>query len=263
MILTKLPKNIANQVAKLTSDKQFQARFNNDRQLDFLQAQKHDKDIEFHQLMLLLQRKTILFGIAFKPITLALCSYLYCIQSNIIKNVQNLTNEDLDIFFYLLQTKNYTSDVKQLITKSTNYCTEKLGLGWKEIFFIFNRIYKIQFKVFSLFPRTGNLDQEVFLNVDWMFNFVSKIKPYVSYTNQELYTEVPVMQIYYYYAQWLKNNGAEGIFFRDDEEVLDQMDSRMINMVIQRLIQKGVLEKDQHKQYFDLMKEVKEIKDGK
>lgn len=263
MILNKVPPNIAGQIKNLTVDEQFQKRFAEDKILDTLEAQKHDKNISFQELLLLITRRTFLLGISFKPMTLALYSYLYSIQSNIIKNINKATKEDLDIFFYLLQTKNFTRDVKELLFKSSDYGNKELGLDYNAMIFVFNKLYSIEFKVLSLFPRITNGEQQPIFDVDWMLNITSKVKPYVSYSTQQIYTEVPVMQLYYYYAQYLRNNGSESIFVRSDEEILDEMDSRMIDMVIQRLVQKNVLTKDQYKEIFDLLKQNKEKTDGK
>ena len=255
MILNNLPKNIVDEVFKLIEDQQFQKRFSEDKVLDMLQAQKHNKDIEFQQLQLLLYKKNIIDGIAFKPITLALYSYLYSIKSNIVFKIEDATIDDLDEFFYILQTGNYEHDIKQLVLKSDDYCNKELHLAQHEAIKIFNRLYQIQFKVFSLFPRISNEGEEPIFNVDWMLNIISKIKPYVSYTTEELYTKVSVMQIYYYYAQYLRNNGSDSIFIRSEQQILDEMDNRTIDLVLDRLIQKQIIKQDQRKEYFDLMKQ--------
>lgn len=262
MDLTKIPIEIGLEIKKLVVDSEFQKRFGEDEALDRLYAQIHNKDIEFNQLMLTLKRRTIINGIAFKPITITLLSYLYAIQSSIINDKSNITIEDMNIFFYLLQTGDYTHDLKQLFVNSTDYCQKVLHLDARKMIFIFNRLYTIQFKVLSLFPRTQIGDQPHF-DVDWMFGIISKVKPYVSYTTSELLTEVSISQIYYWYAQFRKNNGDNSLYIRPNEQILDEIDTRTIDLVIFRLIQKGILKKDQYKEYFDLMKQTKENKDGK
>lgn len=261
--INKVPSNIRNDILNLVGDAQFQKRVNTDKVLDTLEAQKLDKNVAFQELLLLLNRRTLLFGVAYKPITLALFSYLYCIQSKIITDIIHVTKEDLDIFFYLLQTKNYTYDLKDLIVKSSDYCNKELNLSPGHAFFIFNKLYTIQFKVLSLFPKTCSEDDQPICDVDWMLNIVSKVKPYTSYTTKEMYTEVPVMQLYYYYAHFRRNNGDNSVFRRDNEQILDEMDSRVINMVIDRLIQKNILTKSQRKEYFKLLKQGEENKNGK
>lgn len=292
MILNRLPQNVEAEVFKLIGDAQFQKIYSEDKTLDYLQAQKHNKDIQFQQLQLLLNKKNYvkiigknnivqnknifkkliekLFkksskpieGMFFEPITLALYSYLYTIKSNLIFDINKIDLIDLDIFFYLLQTKDYSYDWKSVLFKSSDYCNKVLKLTPSQIVAIFNRIYSIQFKVFSFFPRISDESSEPSFNVDWMLGILSKIKSYVSYTTEELYTRVSIMEIYYWYIQFCKNNGDKNIFIRNEQEILDEIDNRIIDLVIQRLMQKKIIKRDQHQYYFDLMKYTKEKDNG-
>lgn len=254
MILNNLSPEIELQVFELLGDDQFTKQLSEDKVIDYLQAQKHDSAIESQELQLLLKRKNMFNNIAFKPITLALLSYLYTIKSNIIFDMNKINKTDLDIFFYLLQTKNYTYNIEQLFQQSEQYCKRKLNLSYTDSIKIFNKLYYIEFKVFSLFPRTNGEGVEIHLNVDWIINIISKIKSYVSYSTQELYTQVSVMQIYYYYAWWCRNNGDNSIILRDEQEILDEIDSRTIEIIVERLIQKKILKIEQKEEYFNLMK---------
>lgn len=258
MNFNKVPPNVALQIKYLTVDEQFQERFANDETLDHLEAMKFDKDIIFQELQLLDKRKLNVLGIQFNPITLMLFSYLYSLQSNIIKDMSKITGADLDIFFYLLQTKDYTGSVKNLIQKAMGYCNKVMKVNYNQAYYIFNKLYNIQFKVMNLFPKIKYGNGENPMNVDWMLGIAAKIKPFVSYSTTQLYKDIPVMEIYYYYAHYRRINGNNSVFTRSEQQILDEMDSRMIQLVIQRLIEKGVLTKAQKEEYFKLLKEVKE-----
>lgn len=261
MDFNKLPPNIMQQVFNLISDSQYQKRLSEDQVINYLQAQQHNRSIELQQLLLLLNKKNIIGGIAFKPITLALFSYLYCLKSNIVYDMRNITKEDLDVFFYLLQTKNFTHDVAELFKLSFNYGERQYNLSYNEMMYVFNKLYKIEFKVFDLFPKVSNgSDDEIFFNVDWMLNIVSKIKPMVSYTTEQLYNQVSVSQIYYYYAHFRRMRGDNSIIPRNSQEILDEIDSKIIEIMITRLIQKDIIKKQDYNKYFDLMKVNKEKK---
>lgn len=253
MDLNRLPSNIAYEVKMLTDDDQFQKKFSEDKLLDYLEAQKHDKAIEFQQLQLLLYKRNMIGGVAFKPITMALNSYLYCLESNIIKDVQKITMDDLDVFFYLLQTQNYTYDVQKLLRESHNFCKKQYNMNFNQAVYVFNQLSHIELKVLKLFPQASKENEQI-LNVDWMLGILSKVKPYTSYTTEQLYTKVSIMEIYYWYAQYRKNHGDNSIVARNNDEINDEMDSRMIELVVQRLIQKGILDSSKKQEYFDLMK---------
>ena len=258
MNLNGLPEDVLIGIKNLTEDEQFQKRFANDELLDNLQAQKHNASIEFQQLLLTLHKRTMIGGISFKPVTLALFCYLFSLQSNAICDVQKVTKDDLDIFFYLLQTKDYTHNLDDLFKFSYDYGKRVLGLNFNEMLYIFDKIYQIQLKCYSMFPKNKTGDGKVYYNVDWMLNIISKVKPLTSYTTQQLYTQISISQIYYYYAQFRRMRGDTSIIARNSQEILDEQDSRMIEMVLDRLVQKKVVDSSKKQEYFDIMKKKQE-----
>ena len=143
MRLERVSKEIQTAVFYLTEDQVFQKRFREDEELDYLQSLEHDKEIEKVQLLLALNDTVKINGVELNPITLALYSYLYSIQSNLIFEVDKITTIDLDLFFYLLQTKDYNYDLKQVLIKSMGYCQKVLRLSLKQTVDLFQKIYKI------------------------------------------------------------------------------------------------------------------------
>ena len=240
MRLETLSKDIQQAVFNLTEDQEFQKIFAEDKQLDYLQSLKHDKQIEFYELQLLINKKIRLFDIDFNPITIALYSYLYSIKSNIVFDIDHITTVDLDLFFYLLQTKDYNFDLKQLLIKSMGYCQKELKLSLNQTIELFKKIYKIEFRCLNLFPRT-NQQKEALFNADWMTSIVSKVKPLTSYSTVQLYKDVSLSQIYYYFANYCRMQGDQSIFIRTEEEILFEEDLRMCELVVDRLIEKGVI----------------------
>lgn len=247
-----LPINVQEQIKNLVFDQQFQKRFSQDKELDKLDEQKHDKEIQFYQLQLLLNRCMNLCNIKFNPITIALFCYLYTIKSSVIVKDRDITMIDLDIFFYLLQTKDYNFDIKSVYQKSLNYCSRVLHLEQKDVISVFNKIYKVQFRVLSLFPNKGEESQCLF-NLDWALNFVSRIKPLVSYSTMQIYKDVPITQLYYYFADYCRGNGSDSIYIRTEQQILIEEDHRICQLVLERLVEKGIILKEQVDKYLKLI----------
>ena len=245
MRLERVSKEIQTAVFYLTEDQVFQKRFREDEELDYLQSLEHDKEIEKVQLLLALNDTVKINGVELNPITLALYSYLYSIQSNLIFEVDKITTIDLDLFFYLLQTKDYNYDLKQVLIKSMGYCQKVLRLSLKQTVDLFQKIYKIEFKCLNLFPRRGNKSKESLFNVDWMISIVSKVKPLTSYETKQLYKDISLSQIYYYFASYCRMQGDQSIFIRTEDEILFEQDKRMCELVVDRLIEKGVIDQKQ------------------
>ena len=253
MLLQNLPKNIVHQIAQLTKDKQFQQRFSKDEVLDKLDEQKHNQQIQFLQLQLLLKKKIKLYGIDFNPITVALFSYLYAIRSPIVMKKADITVIDLNIFFYLLQTKDYNSNIGLVLQNSMNYCENKLNLSIEQATNAFNKMYKVQFRVLSMFPSHSNGDNENLFNLDWALSLVSKVKSLVSYTTEQLYNDVSIMQVYYYFADYCRSNGSEAIFIRTEDQILFEEDKRVCQLVLERLVEKEIIKNEQVDNYLNLM----------
>lgn len=240
MNLNKLPNDIQHAIVDLTEDEQFQQRFKEDQQLDYLDSLKHDKQVQFFELQLLINRKLKIFGLDLNPISLALYGYLYAIKSNIVFDLQKVTMIDLDLFFYLLQTKDYNFDLKQVLKKSANYCGMKLQLNSKQVVQLFQKLYKVEFRCLNLFPKTNEQKQVIF-NVDWITSIVSKVKPLTSYSTEQLYKDVSLSEIYYYFANYCRMQGDQRIFIRTEDEILYEEDFRMCQLVVDRLIEKGII----------------------
>lgn len=244
MIFSSLPQNIQIQILKLTADEQFQKKFAQDETLDQLEDLKYDPFIQYCQLQLLLHQKLEIHNVELEPLTLSLWAYLYSIKSPVVNNKDNISMLDVNMFFYLLQTKNFNNTFQQLLLNSFNYSTVVMGLSEKDAVDTFKKILKINFRVLNMFPRIGAECKTVF-NADWMTSIVTKVHHVSSYTTQELYSEIPFCQIYYLFAQYCRQNGSQAIYLRTEEEIQVEIDKRSTELVVDRLIEKSViLEKD-------------------
>ena len=234
MVFSSLPQNIQVAIYHLTTDEEFQQRFGDDKVLDQLEDLKYDPFIEYcefqttvhNKLCFVLKSNSRLNRIKFlkkiierynlferrvelEPMTLALWAYLYTIKNPIVVSEEkaNMSIMDINIFFYLLQTKNYECSPDELLLNSMNYCRRKMKLTELEAIEIFKKILKINFRVLNMFPRIQAERKAVF-NVDWMTSIVTKVSKVSSYSTQELYKDVPFCEMYYLFAQFCRENGS-------------------------------------------------------
>ena len=92
----------------------------------------------------------------------------------------------MDLFFYLLQTKNFECDISELLINSMNYCKEKMNLTLDQAVEIFKKLLKVNFRVLNMFPRFQAQRRSVF-NADWITSIVTKVSKVSSYSTQQLY----------------------------------------------------------------------------
>ena len=254
MKLNKLPYNIQNAIVDLTEDQQFQKIFAEDQRLDYLESLKHDKQIEFYQLQLYINKKLKLFDIDFNPLTVVLYSYLYSIKSPIVFDIKKTTIIDLDVFFYLLQTKDYNTDIATLFKNAFGYSKNVLKLDEKQVVKVFEKFYKVQFRCLNLFPKSEE-EKEPLFNVDWITSLISKVKPLTSYTTEQLYKDISITEVYYYFANYCRMQGDQRIFIRTEDEILYEEDQRMCQLIIDRLIEKGVIQPQERNNMLKLIEQ--------
>lgn len=257
MVFASLPQNIQIAIYHLTTDEEFQKRFGDDKVLDQLDDLKYDPFIEYCELQLLMHNKLSICNVELEPLTLSLWAYLYTIKSPIVNEEQNITNIDLDLFFYLLQTKNFECDISELLVNSMNYCKEKMNITLDKAIEIFKKLLKVNFRVLNMFPRFQAQRRSVF-NADWMTSIVTKVSKVSSYSTQQLYKQISFCEMYYLFAQYCRENGSEAIYLRTEEEIQKEIDLRSTELVVDRLIEKHVIEEKDRDYYIKQIHVIKE-----
>ena len=257
MKFSTLPQSIQYEIYLLTSDEQFQKRFGEDEVLDQLDQLKYDPFIQYCELQLMLHNKLKMNEVELEPLTLAMWAFLYTLKSPIVTEGENITMLDVNMFFYLLQTKKFDETLNQILQNSMNYCVEKMGVSEAEAVDMFKKLLKINFRVLNMFPRLRIEKKNVF-NGDWMTSIVSKVKQVSSYSTQELYKEISFCEVYYLFAQYCRQNGSEAIYLRTEEEIQIEIDKRSTELVIDRLIEKNVIQQRDREYYIKQIHVVKE-----
>ena len=253
MNFTKVPKQIQVHIEKLTEDQVFQKRFAEDKVLDLLDELKYDPFLQFNELQFVIHNNFKMYGVGFKPITLALWSYLYIIKSPIIFNDKKPTDIDIDLFFYLLQTKDFNTPLKTLIKNSTNYCHNVLQLSNEQVGQILQKLVHINFRVLNMFPKYNMEGYKPVFNVDWLTSIATKVCQVSNYTIQQVYNQIPICEAYYLFAQYCRQKGSESIYLRTQEEIMQEQDLRSTILVVERLIELNVIEQNEKQFYINMI----------
>ena len=255
MTFTTLPPQLQYQVYLLTQDQQFQLRFGTDEVLNQLDQLKYDPVIEYNQVQFLFHNKVKILGVELEPVTLGLWSYLYTLKSPIVFNDEEISSIDIDLFFYLLQTKDFGSAVDELFVKSMNYCQKSLHITEQKASQIIQNLVKISFRVLNMFPRLQAEKKAVF-NADWITSIVTKVKQVSSYSTQEIYKDIPICEVYYLFAQYCRQRGSEAIYLRTEEEIMIEQDLRCSQLVVERLIELGHIAEANKSYYIDQIHDI-------
>ena len=255
MRFSQVPFELQVHIEQLVRDKVFQQRFATDEVLNQLDELKYDPFVQYNQIQLLLHNKIRFYDVQLEPMTLGLWAFLYTIKSPLVFEQQTVTNIDVDLFFYLLQTKDFSADIATLLAKSVNYAEDVLKLNQSQAVEVVQKLFKISFRVLNMFPRL-KVQKDTVFNADWLTSLVSKVKQVSSYSTQELYKEVPICEIYYLFAQYCREKGSEAIFLRTEEEILAEQDLRATTLVVERLIQLGHIDESNKQYYITLIHDI-------
>lgn len=287
MDFRKIPKQIQPYILQLTDDDVFLERYDTDEELNKLDRLKYDPFIQFNQLQLLLNEQLKFSNIQpksksrfvqviqklfhkspspyilFKPITLALWSYLYNIKSPLILEEGKITTVDIDLFFYLLETKNF-GPLKTVLEKSSNFCFNKYKLTAVQMNEYLTKMIRISFRVLNMFPKLKVEGAKPAFNVDWLTSIATKAAQVSNYNIKDVYNKISVCQAYYLFAQFCREKGSESIYLRTEEEIMWEEDLRSTILIVERLIELKAIEQKDKQFYINLIHSVEEQekKDG-
>lgn len=124
MYFNKLPQHLQVQIEKLTRDDEFQHRFGTDKQLDQIENMKLDKPTLSRQFEYLINGYETISSKKLHPLTLSKVTFLWLrnspfFLSNI--DIDTITQADLDLFFYVLDTNMRDISLNYSKTNSINY----------------------------------------------------------------------------------------------------------------------------------------------
>lgn len=177
--------------------------------------------------------------------------YLWCIDSPLVKDtVKNITELDLDIFFYTLDN---TPD-SDAVTVSTSAIGElrKRGLTIEEAAEVAKTLINLAFQPLRMFPQTNNVvvgNQQPAFDADWLTGMISKVHNVTGNTPDFIMNNMSLCACCFYYIQWCRNQGSQNISKRTPEEILKAQSERTDEMIAERLIELKVL-KEEEKQDF-------------
>ena len=252
MYFKTLSKEIKDAILKLTSDKEFQDRFANDKKLDEIDELKINKGEELKFIQLLLTNKIEIQNHIFKAMTPAIWSFLWIIDSPFVCFDKNITQSDVDIFFYLLENGVGDCDPVRIVTESLQFTSRCIQITFDEAFGIITEIIKLSFKPLNLFPNSNSKGQNIF-DADFLTSLVTRVRQVTGYNPDYILNEMSMSSVCYYFAQFARVNGNENIFRRTEEEILIMQDLRASELIVERLIELDVIKPEEKEKYVKII----------
>ena len=254
MYYRELPLEIQQAIKALTRDEVFQNRFSNDKVLDDLDAEKYDPSLCYTELCCLINVPIFIDDKPYNPVSLLQYVYLWCIQNPLIKNgSRELTEIDLDIFFYTLDNK-IDCDAVSLASKAVGEIKRR-GLELEAAKETAQYLIALSFQPLKMFPQTATVEGsvEVAFDVDWLTSIIAKVQNVTGYSPEKI-MNMPLNTCCYYYIQWCRIQGVKDISKRTSEEILQSQSERTDVLVTERLIELGVIKEEDKQEFLEKIK---------
>lgn len=235
-----LPPHIQEGVKQLPTDKEFQHRFATDKILDEIDEMKTNMADEYKSLMLVFNLPITVNEVKIKSITPAMWSFLWVLDSPFVNYEKNVNEVDVDLFFYILNNGIGDGDPVRLISESLQYTSTNLQITYDEGLKIISSMVKLSFKPLNMFPKSLSSGNKNLFDADWLTALTTKVHSVTGYSPDYIMYEMPLTTACFYFAQYKRMNGSEDIYKRTDEEILILEDKRASELVVDRLIEKGI-----------------------
>lgn len=245
-----LPKYLQDAVVKLTSDNDFQYRFGHDKILDELDELEKNKADEYLSLQILLHNKFTINGRTYSPITLAMWSFLYAIDSPIVNSDKEITSLDVDLFFYILENGVNFLNLTDLMKEAYGY-VNKLNIGIEDALQDMAKIIKVTFQPLSLFPKVAGGSNKVMFDADWVTALATKVYHETGYSIDYIINTLSLHACCYYFAQYKREQGADQIYKRSPEDILRSKDRRASELIVDYLVEKGIMPKGERDKWLN------------
>lgn len=189
-----------------------------DKIIEQLEKQKFNPQIEYWELMQVLSGKSALNNIVFKPLTLALWSFLYSIKNPFVVGGE-IKNKDVDLVLYLLHY-GFNGLSQKIFTDSKDFCVNNDLDYLQAKVYIFEMI-NLSFRPFQLLPTTKVDSEKSKFNLEWLTSIVSIVYKQSGCDRFYILYQMSMIQAFYYVICCLKQNDIKNQIKRRNSAQID------------------------------------------
>ena len=258
MYLYRLPKELQEAVKLFARrDDPFQEIIKNDNVLDELDTQEIDREFEKECFLTLQGQPLKICGHIFKPLTATAIIKMWISDNPLVTNSSNeISMKHLDEFFSLLEYPDgEVTDYFMISNYPDLFEDEKLNE-------VITKLMKIAFFPLSLFPQVkAQAAPIVVFDCDWLMRLAA-IASTAGNIRYDEAMKLPMYTLCSIYVQYARMNGSNDIHRIPPEEVLKQKAYRTCELIIDRLIELGLADKEKRDDLIDLIAKEPEKKDN-
>ena len=255
MYFADLSEALQQSVTDVFKDIVFKRRVGYDKVLDELESERFDKKKIVQELQAFRGIPLQVGDKKFSQLTIDAWASLWMLDSPFALGKDNIKQVDVDLFLAALEFSG--DDIEALAVSSLDYC-KKHQLNEELARQICDKIISLAFSPLLLFPDSGAMkltaDQQPLYDAEWIANLVYAVHQVTGKSPEFIQKQMPLNAVCQYFVQFAKNQGMKGIGKKSEPEIIQLMDERCNTLIVERLIEKGIIKEEDKSYYEELMK---------
>lgn len=246
-------------VRDLTKDAEFQRRFGTDETLDKLDSERWDPSKMLAEWMCFRNRPLKIGNFEWKHLTIDDICFLYAIENPIIKSskTKEVTDLDMAIFCYVTQCPDFNANDISGIAMKAKLWFGSTGIEINDASKAISRLVSLAFEPLDFFPPSPEEQlmgsKEACFDSDWCASMISTTHQMTGLLPEQI-LKMPVAACGWYFIQYAKQNGTKNIGRKSNAQIIYEMDIRSNELIVERLIEKGVIKEEDRDYYLECLK---------
>ena len=206
----------------LAISSEFQRLLNEDPYLDALAHSRYDHSADVAATLETIGVPMRIGALTMCPLTPALWAFLWAIGNNYAMSVKNITEDDTDVFLYLLfRGKAEFQEMDTLSVRAEQWCP-KHGIEYPDAAAFALDVVQRAFFPLSMLPNTGRGDSEVCFDTDWLVQICCEAVRESGHPLEYVMHKMSLSLVLWCYVNRLRRNDDKGVIRKRTIQEVDQ-----------------------------------------
>ena len=202
-------------------------------------------------------------NLKFNQLTIKAWSTLWALESPFTLDSDKISQADIDLLLYAVNAPSL-DDYEELVRSSIDYC-KKLEIDENLGKYVCFTLVNLAFAPLRLFPQNSvklTAGETPLYDSDWIASIVSKVHAQTGASAERIINQMSLNSCCAYFVDWARMQGQKGIGRKSDAQIIQEIDSRCNEIIIDRLIEKGDIKPEDREYYTECFKRPNRRKAG-
>lgn len=248
MYFQDLPERLLKPIYDLNFDKEWQKIYAEDPELDRLTSQQFDASKMLSEWLCFRDIPLRIGKHDWKNMTLEQLCTLYALENPIVKpHTAEVKEIDVCVFCYVTQCSSFDPKRLSFLVADAQEWFTKEAIDMEEASGAVQKLVKFAFQPLDFFPPTNDLidnSGKIRFDCDWCASMISIVHQMTGLLPEQI-LRMPVAACGWYYLQYARQNGQNGLERKSNAEIIMLMDFRTNYLLAKRLADKKIVTEDE------------------